>query len=376
MKARDFYDFLHKDLQIDFFTGVPDSLLNPFISCLESECASSDMHVIAANEGNAVGLAVGYHLATNRIPCIYMQNSGQGNAVNPIASLTSKDVYGIPCLFVIGWRGEPGVKDEPQHKFQGKITLALLELLDIKYVVIDDAYDIRELKKQPDYVKNELHRGSSFAFVIKKGALENEKANHANSYGMRREKIIEQIIEIAEDAPIICTTGKASRELYELRVHRKETNSHDFLTVGSMGHSSSIALGLALHKPATKVWCIDGDGAALMHMGAMAVIGSQKPKNLVHIVINNEAHETVGGAPTAAKDICFRQIAIGSGYEHAAVVENEKTLREELLAAKCENRLTFIEVKAALGARPDLGRPATSAEHNKIEFMSFVEGKR
>lgn len=376
MKAREFYEFLHEDLQIGFFTGVPDSLLNPFISCLESECVSLDMHLIAANEGNAVGLAAGYHLATSQIPCVYMQNSGQGNAVNPIASLTSKDVYGIPCVFVIGWRGEPGVKDEPQHKFQGKITLALLELLDIKYIVVDHQCDIRKLKKQLDHVKNELHSGGSFAFVIKTGALESERVSHANSYKMKREKIIEQIIEIAGDAPVICTTGKASRELYELRVQRKETNSRDFLTVGSMGHSSSIALGLALHKPETKVWCIDGDGAVLMHMGAMALIGSQKPKNLIHIVINNEAHETVGGAPTAAKDICFREIAVGSGYERVAVVENEKTLREELMAAKCEDRLTFIEVKAALGARPDLGRPATSAEHNKIEFMRYVEGNR
>lgn len=375
MKAKDFYEFLHKDLQINFFTGVPDSLLDPFISCLESECVSSDKHVVAANEGNAVGLAAGYYLAVSQIPCVYMQNSGQGNAVNPIASLTSKDVYGIPCVFVIGWRGEPGVKDEPQHKFQGKITLELLELLDIKYIVIDSACDIYELKKQLEYVKHELCIGNSFAFVIKKGALENEKVNHVNSYSMKREQIIEQIVEIAEDAPIICTTGKASRELYELRVKRKEPNNQDFLTVGSMGHSSSIALGLALHKPETKVWCIDGDGAALMHMGAMALIGSQKPENLIHIMINNEAHETVGGTPTAAKDIRFHEIAAGCGYEHAGTVENEKELREELLEAKYEDRLTFIEVKTALGARADLGRPTTSAEHNKIEFMKFIEGK-
>lgn len=375
MKPEDFYEFLHKDLEIGFFTGVPDSLLNPFISCLESECVPSGGHIIAANEGNAVGLAAGYYLASSQIPCVYMQNSGQGNAINPIASLTSKDVYGIPCVFVIGWRGEPGVKDEPQHKFQGKITLELLELLDIKYVVVDKTCEIRELKKQLDYVKNELHNGNSFAFVIKKSALEDKKVNYANSYSMKREEIIEQIIETAKDDPIICTTGKASRELYELRVKRKETNSHDFLTVGSMGHSSSIALGLALHKTKTKVWCIDGDGAALMHMGAMALIGSQKPKNLIHIVINNGAHETVGGAPTAAGDIHFHEIAQGSGYEYVRVVENEKELREELLTAKCEDRLTFIEVRAALGARSNLGRPTTSAEYNKIEFMKFIEEK-
>lgn len=375
MKAKDFYGFLHKDLQVSFFTGVPDSLLHPFISCLETECASSGRHVIAANEGNAVGLAAGYYLACGRIPCVYMQNSGQGNAVNPIVSLTSKDVYGIPGVFVIGWRGECGVKDEPQHKLQGKITLALLELLGMKYMVIDRDCGICELKERLEYVENELHTGNSFAFVIKKDALENEKTHHVNPYSMKREAIIEQILEIAGDDPIICTTGKASRELYELRVKRKESNSHDFLTVGSMGHSSSIALGLALQKPGTKVWCIDGDGAALMHMGAMALIGSKKPGNLIHIVINNEAHETVGGAPTAAKDICLHEIAAGSGYEHVSAVENERELREVLAAAKCRNKLTFIEAKAALGSRVDLGRPVTSPEQNKIEFMKFIEGK-
>lgn len=375
MKAKDFYGFLHQELQIQFFTGVPDSLLHPFISCLESECGSPDQHVIAANEGNAVGLAAGYYLACGQIPCVYMQNSGQGNAVNPIASLISRDVYGIPCVFVIGWRGEPGVKDEPQHKFQGKITLGLLELLDIPYTVLDSACDICDLNRQLDYVKRELRKGSSFAFVIKKGALENEAANHVNSYSMKREEIIEQILEIAREDPIVCTTGKASRELYELRVKRREGNSHDFLTVGSMGHSSSIALGLAMHKPGTKVWCIDGDGAALMHMGAMALIGSKKPGNLIHIVINNEAHETVGGAPTAARDIRFPEIAKGSGYEYAVVAEDKSEFRRALLKAKCGNRLTFIEVKAALGARPDLGRPTVSAEQNKREFMKFIERK-
>ncbi len=375
MKAKDFYGFLHKDLEISFFTGVPDSLLHPFISYLETAHASAREHIIAANEGNAVALAAGYYLATGQIPCVYMQNSGQGNAVNPAVSLTSKAVYGIPGVFVVGWRGEPGAKDEPQHKRQGEITLDLLELLHMKYMVIGRDCDVFRLKERLEYVKEELRAGNSFAFVVKKGALENESVHHVNSYNMKREEIIEQILNAAGDDPIICTTGKASRELYELRVKRRESHSHDLLTVGSMGHSSSIALGIALQKPEAKVWCIDGDGAALMHMGAMALIGSQNPGNLIHIIINNEAHETVGGAPTAAKDICLPKIAEGCGYEQVASATDEKELREALAAAKCENKLAFIEAKAALGSRPDLGRPATSPEQNKTEFMKFIEGK-
>ncbi len=363
-------DFLKK---FDFFTGVPDSLLRPLCDYLMQHYGVGEKHIIAPNEGSATALAAGYHLATGKVPVVYMQNSGQGNVVNPVASLMNDKVYGIPCLFIVGWRGEPGVHDEPQHIYQGAVTLQLLTDMDIDYFVIDKTTREEELDRQLESWESLWQQGKQTALVVKKGALENpEKIRYTNAYQMSRESIIGQIVAATGEDPIISTTGKASRELFEIREALGQDHSRDFLTVGSMGHSSSIALEIALCKKDKKVWCIDGDGAVLMHMGAMALVGANSPKNLVHIVINNGAHETVGGLPTVAQTIDLVQIARGCGYPRAVSVDNEKDLSAALEMARQADTLTFIEVKSSIGARADLGRPTTTAKENKENFMKAL----
>lgn len=363
-------DFLN---EYDFFAGVPDSLLRPFCDYLMSEYGISRRHIIAANEGNAAALAAGYHLATGKVPVVYLQNSGIGNLINPAASLLSDDVYGIPCIFVIGWRGEPGVHDEPQHLFQGKTTLKLLADMDVSAFVIGPDTTEEELKHKMEEFRPLLAAGRSVAFVVRKGSLEAGcTAEYKNPNVMLREEVIRRIAEAAKDGVIVATTGKTSRELFEIRNARHETHSHDFLTVGSMGHSSSIALGIALAKPGRRVWCLDGDGAVLMHMGAMALIGANSPGNMVHVVLNNCAHESVGGMPTAAGKTDLMKIAEGCGYPRRVSAENFEELESALSVLKEADELCFLEVKTAIGSRPDLGRPTTSPRENKENFMRFL----
>lgn len=363
-------DFLK---HFEFFTGVPDSLLKSLCDWLFTEYGISGKHIVAANEGNAVALAAGYHLATGKIPVVYMQNSGIGNIINPLASLMNDKVYAIPCVFIVGWRGEPGVHDEPQHIYQGEVTVKLLEDMDVRTFIIGKETSEDEVLRQLEDWKPLLSAGKQVAFVVKKGALEFDgKAKYSNNSVMLREEIIRRITARSGSDPIISTTGKASRELFEIREANGEGHGCDFLTVGSMGHSSSIALEIALQKPEQKIWCIDGDGALLMHMGAMALIGSNKPKNLVHVVINNGAHETVGGMPTVASDIDVTSIARACGYPNAVSVSDYDSLDRELEAAKDRCELSLIEVKCSIGSRADLGRPTTTAIENKIEFMKHL----
>ena len=359
----------------DFFTGVPDSQLKSLCNYLMNTYGIDEKHhVIAANEGNCTALAAGYHLATGKVPVVYMQNSGEGNIINPVASLLNDKVYAIPVVFIVGWRGEPGIHDEPQHIYQGEVTVKLLEDMGIKSFAIGaDTTDAEVEAVMADFRKV-LSEGRDVAFVIRKGALSYDaKVKYANENRMVREDIIRHIVKVSGEDPIVSTTGKASRELFEIREANGQSHKYDFLTVGSMGHSSSIALGVAINKPETKVWCVDGDGAVLMHMGSMAVLGANAPKNMVHVVINNGAHETVGGMPTVAAKIDLTAIATACGYPYAVPVDNFDDLDKELLAAKERKSLSFIEVKCSIGARDDLGRPTTTALENKENFMEYLK---
>ena len=371
MKAEHFAQILNAD----FYTGVPDSQLKALCNYLmHTYGIDPKHHVIAANEGNCTALAAGYHLATGKVPVVYMQNSGEGNIINPVASLLNDKVYAIPMIFVIGWRGEPGIHDEPQHICQGEVTLKLLEDMGIRYFVIGKDTTEEEVSAAMQDFHKELDCGEDVAFVIRKGALSyEEKVKYYNDNPMIREEIIRHIVQVSGEDPIVSTTGKASRELFEIREHNGQSHKYDFLTVGSMGHSSSIALGVAVQKPGTKVWCVDGDGAVLMHMGSMAVLGSTAPENMVHIVINNGAHETVGGMPTVAAHIDLVSIAKACGYPHAVSAATYEELDRELTAAKERDALTFIEVKCGIGAREDLGRPTTTALENKQNFMEYLK---
>jgi phosphonopyruvate decarboxylase len=331
-------------------------------------------HIIAANEGNCVALAAGYYLSTGKIPIVYMQNSGEGNTVNPICSLTNDKVYAIPIIYIIGWRGEPGVHDEPQHIFQGEITLKLLEAMDIKYTVVSKDTKEEEIENKMKEFNDILKLGKSVAFVIRKGALLYEgKTEYKNNFSLKREEIIEHIIKVSKDDPIVSTTGKASRELFEIRERNKEGHAKDFLTVGSMGHSSTIALGIAFNKPKTKIWCIDGDGAVLMHMGAMGIIGANAPNNYIHILINNGSHESVGGMPTVALNMDFVQIAKACGYKYVVSVDNFEDLDKALIEVKNRNELCFLEIKCSIGARDNLGRPTTTPKENKEGFVQYLK---
>ena len=370
MKVEKFVEILGSD----FFTGVPDSQLKPLCNYLMNHYGISDQHIIAANEGNCTAIAAGYHLATGKTPVVYMQNSGIGNIINPVASLLNDKVYAIPCIFVVGWRGEPGIHDEPQHIYQGEVTVKLLEDMDIKVFILDKDVTDEDLAACMKDFNEVLASGKSVAFVVRKGALSyDEKVEYKNDYDMKREDIIEHATNLIGDDVIVSTTGKASRELFEIREKHGQDHSRDFLTVGSMGHSSSIALGVALNKPDRKVWCIDGDGAALMHMGSMAVVASRNPKNMVHMVINNGAHETVGGMPTVAAGIDLVGIAKACGYANAVCVDTFEGLDAAVKAAKEKNELSLIEVRCAIGARDDLGRPTTTARQNKENFMNFLK---
>lgn len=370
MKVEKFVEILGAD----FYAGVPDSQLKALCNYLINTYGiDKKHHIIAANEGNCTAAAAGYHLATGKIPVVYMQNSGEGNIINPVASLLNGRVYGIPMIFVVGWRGEPGVHDEPQHIYQGEVTVKLLEDMEITPFVLSADTTEKELSDVMDYFRKLLAEGKQVGFVIRKGALSyGEKVVYKNSYTLLREDIIRRITEFTGDDPIVSTTGKASRELFEIREATGRSHKYDFLTVGSMGHGSSIALGIAAAQPERKIWCIDGDGAALMHMGAMAVIGDISPENMIHIVINNEAHETVGGQPTAAGTADFTAAAKACGYPSAVCVDTLEELSIELEKAKNSRQLCFIEVKCAIGSREDLGRPTLTAMENKNNFMQYL----
>jgi len=354
---------------VGFFSGVPDSLLKDFCAYI-TDHTDKQNHIIAVNEGAAVGLACGYHLAAGRIPLVYMQNSGIGNAVNPLLSLADNDVYRIPLVLIIGWRGEPGVHDEPQHVKQGKVTCSLLESMGIPYAVLENNEDGANSQIEICF-KTIIETGSPYALVIRKETFAPYTLQEKEEYDavMTREEAIEEIA-FSRGGIIVSTTGMISRELYELRDKTGTGHARDFLTVGSMGHASSIALSIAFQKPQLQVTCLDGDGAALMHMGSFAAIGTQKPRNYCHIVLNNGAHDSVGGQPTIAPFIDIPAVARACGYIHVYQAKTKEELKK-ILAEKHEG-LTFIEVKVKKGARKDLGRPKTTPQENKAAFMKFI----
>ena len=378
IKPSTFYDLLIKN-GTDFFAGVPDSLLKNFCAYV-TDNAPQEKHIISANEGSATALAAGYHFATGKIPLIYMQNSGEGNMINPLLSLVDPDVYSVPLLILIGWRGEPGVHDEPQHIKQGKVTCDLLDAMKIPYAILAETEALlpAQLEKAYSYIKE---NSAPYAFVIKKGTFDDYvlQNNIKVEAEMKREEAIEKIMLAAsEKTAFISTTGMASRELYELREKHGMGHEKDFLTVGSMGHASQIALAVAMQKPNRPIFCIDGDGATIMQMGGMATVGTRKPKNLVHFVMNNGAHDSVGGQPTVGLKIDIPAIAKACGYENVYSVETANELENTMQAisrsfTNGDNVLTFVEVKVSKGARKDLGRPKSTPKENKKALMQFLK---
>lgn len=359
---------------INFYAGVPDSLLKNVCAYI-TDNVPSDRNIITANEGNAVGVAAGHHLATGEVPLVYMQNSGIGNAVNPLLSLADGKVYSIPMILMIGWRGEPGVHDEPQHVKQGEVTLTLLDAMGIPWRILPD--NDREATEVIDGVVSGCRNtGTPHALIIRKGTFGSYKLRTGveNVNPLCREEALKLVAEsLPEDAIIVSTTGKLSRELYEYRDAKGQSHESDFLTVGSMGHSSSIALGIALAKPGRKVVCLDGDGAFIMHMGAITNIGHLAPGNYIHIVFNNGAHESVGGQPTLGFDIDIPSIAKACGYRHAMVAGTPEEIEAALKEALENDGPTLIELRVSIKSREDLGRPKTTPTENKEAFMRFID---
>jgi len=372
LNSKKFYELL-VDGGIDFFTGVPDSLLKDFNAYIIDN-VNNKKHIIAANEGASIALAAGHYLATGKIGLVYMQNSGLGNTVNPLTSLVDLDVYSIPLLLVIGWRGEPGRKDEPQHVKQGRITLKLLDTLEIPYDIlphtIEDAKE--SLNKALKYL-NEFN--APYALVVRKGTFEKfESKNKTISRSdLSREDAIKLIVKVLNDNDIVVsTTGMTSRELYECREEMKQDHCKDFLTVGSMGHASQIALGIAMSIPERQIFCLDGDGAIIMHMGALGIIGSKSPRNFKHVILNNASHDSVGGQPTIGDEIDIVSIALSCRYKFADRAITKSDLVEKLSLLKSTEGPALLEVRINKGYRKNLGRPTTSPKENKETFMKFL----
>ena len=358
---------------IDCFAGVPDSLLKNMCAYITDHFDAAH-NIIAANEGAAVGLAAGHYLATGQPACVYMQNSGEGNIINPLASLTDQEVYNIPVLLLIGWRGRPGVHDEPQHVKQGKVTTGLLNVMGINYEVLAKEEDKAE--KQIVNAIKALQNKDMFALVIEKDTFDEYKLQNVekNDLTMSREEAIQTVAAaLGEKDCIVSTTGMISRELFEYRAAMNQDHERDFLTVGSMGHASQIALGIALAQPERRVWCFDGDGATIMHMGSMAIVGNKAPKHYVHVVFNNGAHDSVGGQPTVGLKIDLPAIAKAVGYEAAYSVDNKADLEAILKNVNSFEGPILLEVKVKKGNRKDLGRPTTTPIQNKEALMKFLK---
>lgn len=374
LDCKTFYEMLIEN-EISFFAGVPDSLLKAFCAYV-TDHTDPQKHIIAANEGNAIALAAGHYLATGRPGLVYMQNSGLGNAINPLTSLVDPEVYSIPMLLLIGWRGEPGKKDEPQHIKQGKITLPLLEALRIEYDVLPNHLEEAAacLNSVVEMVRTDLR---PYGLVVRKGTFESYKLQKQAiaSYEMLREDAIKTLTDwIGPRDIVVSTTGKTSRELFEYRVALGcERLGQDFLTVGSMGHASQIALGIALARPDKQVFCLDGDGALIMHMGSLAIIGTQRPRNFKHVIINNGAHDSVGGQPTAGFNIDIPSIARACGYTVALSAETREELKAKLDILQVSQGPALLEIRVNRGARADLGRPTMTPIENKENFMGFIQ---
>lgn len=368
MTTTDLMNMLVKQ-DLTFLTGVPCSYLKDFLACLNSP-SSQFRHILASSEGEAVGIAAGYHLATNKVPIVYLQNSGLGNAVNPLTSLMDTEVYSIPCILFLSWRGEPGTVDEPQHKKMGHIMLDLLRDMGIPYEFADnDASVTAELVQKLKSVA--VNEQKPVALIFRSNIFEKTKkvSSPSNVNLMTREEILADLLLKIGKAPIISTTGKTSREIFELREQQNQAHPGDFMVVGSMGCAASIGLGVASQID-TPVFVIDGDGAVLMKMGTLATIGHYKPKNYIHILIDNGAYESTGGQPTVSATVNWKEIFKGVGYKEVLEVRS----RDELESISFENTEgpCCVVIYSRIGSRDNLGRPHGTPAQNKRAFMSFV----
>lgn len=373
INTAEFYDHL-TSRGVELFAGVPDSLLQDLCACIYDR-TPREMNIVTANEGNAVGIACGYHVSTGKYAAVYLQNSGLGNLVNPVMSLAHREVYSIPMLLIIGWRGEPGVKDEPQHVAQGRLTPEMLDSMEVPYTIADPAHWQDQVD---DLLESMKSTNAPVALLVRKGAFTPYSLTQEDAkpeLALTREEALAAVLEaVGPDAFIVSTTGKASREVFELRELRGEGHARDFLTVGGMGHSSSIAMGACLGT-GELVYCIDGDGSFLMHMGAAPVIAQTVRDNFRYILINNGAHESVGGQPTVGFGIDIPMILKGAGFEHVELITNADEIPQAVARTAHQPRSAIV-IETLQGSRPDLGRPTVPPAANKVDMMKEFERSR
>lgn len=367
------YYSLLKESEIEFFTGVPDSVTKELCNFLQAH-VDSGHHVIAANEGAAVALAAGWHLASGSTGMVYMQNSGLGNALNPLLSMASRTVYQIPMLLLIGWRGEGGIRDEAQHLLQGAITRQILDLAGIPNKVLPPSRDecVQTMRGASAYLKE--YR-APFAILVRNGTFESmtEQKEKCSGLGLTRLGALKLIRDTARgDAAFVATTGYCSRELYELTQHEPKVPAREFLNVGAMGHGSQIALGIAVRQPDRPIWMLDGDGAAIMHMGAFATIGKHAGRNFVHVLFNNQMHESVGGQPTAANVVDFPNLARSCGYKWATTITSESELQHWIGVANDSQGPGLMDIRQVSRHLGKLGRPNEDFASRKRSFMDFL----
>ncbi len=372
MKAEAFANKI-KQLGIETMVGVPDSTLKQFCDYMNTDGAAQFHHYVPQNEGAAIGIATGVYLSTHKPACVYMQNSGLGNTVNPVTSLLNRDVYDIPVLMLVGWRGEPGFHDEPQHKFMGKITESLLDVLEIPHAVIGKDTTPSQLDGIFEDAARALGDNRQYAIVIKKDTFDARTGSpYQNTHVLCREETIAKILAaLRPQDVVVSTTGKISREVYEQSDKLLHQHAQEFLTVGGMGHASMIAFGIAKNMPQKRVFCVDGDGAVLMHMGSLPFIGKESPENFFHICLNNEAHESVGGMPTGAVGQSYGEIARKSGYKHTYILDSAPALEQFLADLDTLTGPVFAEIRVSIASRSDLGRPKETATENKEAFMQY-----
>ncbi len=362
------------ELGVDLYTGVPDSLLKEFGRHVVA-AVPRGRHIIAANEGASVGIALGHYLRTGRPALVYLQNSGFGNAVNPLLSLADREVYGIPMLLLIGWRGQPGVKDEPQHVKQGRVMTAMLDAMELPWGVLPTDPDEADRLLTSAVERAEADQ-TPFAILVEKDAFSPSAAPTSQPDTpdlSSREEALQRLAEaVGDDAIVVSTTGMLSRELFEHRETTGRSGARDFLTVGGMGHASAIALGIAKREPEREVWCFDGDGALLMHLGGLAVIADHAPRNYLHVVFNNGVHDSVGGQPTSIGVVDIPAIARAAGYRSAARLSDLADLPAAVADMRGSGGPALLELRVRPGNRPGIGRPTRTPAESKRTFMDAI----
>ena len=370
-----FVDHL-REQGVTMYTGVPDSLLKQLGSHIMASLPR-EQHVIAANEGAAVAIAMGHYLRTSSPAVVYLQNSGMGNTINPLLSLADPDVYGTPMVVVVGWRGQPGVKDEPQHVKQGRVMEALLDALELPWSVLPRDPGAADAT-MAEAIKVALDRDTPYVVLVEKGTFADADitlppAAKAHGLSNREDALIAMADAVGQDAVIVSTTGMLSRELFEYRERTGQPGDRDFLTVGGMGHASSIALGIAMREPEREVWCFDGDGALLMHLGSVAVMADHAPESYFHVVFNNGVHDSVGGQPTSVGVIDVAAAARALGYRYATSTSDVSSVAAAVAELRSHRGPSLLELKVRPGNRPGIGRPTRTPAESKQAFMAALQ---